>query len=181
MSEVRNMFDVGYNDYRFSVAEHRFNDPQYIDGYDWAKKCEIDQLPYSDGNLLGSMSILYDEANISIYIEKPSSLCNDVEGFNNEWPGFNNGDFCVVTLYLTTRHYGGPEEGGWWYNWDHHRMSIPTLFNTNNINMTARMLLDACGSEIGGDIYSVLGGAEGWIRIERVAGSAKDTEIPRYE
>lgn len=22
-----------------------------------------------------------------------------------------------ITIYVTTREYGGPEEGGWWYNW----------------------------------------------------------------
>jgi len=23
-----------------------------------------------------------------------------------------------ITVYHVTRHYGGPEEGGWWYNWN---------------------------------------------------------------
>lgn len=26
-------------------------------------------------------------------------------------------DKTVVSVYATTRHYGGPEEGGWWYDW----------------------------------------------------------------
>ena len=181
MIDAQSMYDVGYNDYRFSVSPYRFNDPQYIEGYEWAKECKIQQLPYSDGNLLNCMSITLDEKKIPLYIEKPYELYDDSAVYENSWQGFNNGDSCVITLYLTTREYGGPEEGGWWYNWNHHRMSIPTLFNTNNINMTARMLIDACGLEIYGDIYSVLGGTEGWIRIERVAGSAKDTEVPRYE
>ena len=28
-----------------------------------------------------------------------------------------DGEKVYVTLYLITRHYGGLEEGGWWYNW----------------------------------------------------------------
>ena len=181
MIESQSMYDIGYNDYRFSVLNYRFNDPEYIEGYEWAKECKIRQLPHSDGNLLNCMSISVDEKNIPIYIEKPYELYDDSKESENAWPGFNNGDICVITLYMTTREYGGPEEGGWWYNWDHHHMSIPTIFNTNNINMTAKMLIDACGHEIRGDIYSVLGGTEGWIRIEKTAGSAKSTEVPRYE
>jgi hypothetical protein len=25
---------------------------------------------------------------------------------------------CFINKYLTTRRYGGPEEGGWYYDWD---------------------------------------------------------------
>ena len=32
-----------------------------------------------------------------------------------------------VSLYDVTRQYGGPEEGGWWYNWFSHVVSVPML------------------------------------------------------
>lgn len=29
-----------------------------------------------------------------------------------------------VSEYEVTRHYGGPEEGGWWYSWYEHKSVI---------------------------------------------------------
>ncbi len=176
MIEELSMYDVGYSDYRFSVPCYRFNDEEYIEGYEWAKECNIKQLPYAEGNLLGSMSVTVDDKTIPIYIEKPYFGSDE-----DNWPGFNNGDFCVISLYYTTRHYGGPEEGGWWYNWDSLEASIPTYFSVDSVENIAKMLLDKHSSEIGGDIYSVLGGVDGWIRIERISGSAESKERPRYE
>ena len=36
------------------------------------------------------------------------------------------GKHVYVTVYVTTREYGGAEEGGWWYNWTevYHSMLI---------------------------------------------------------
>ena len=175
MNEAQSMYDVGYNDYRFSVNKYRFDDEEYIEGYEWAKECDIKQLPYADGNLLNDISISFEGNKIDVYIEKPYFDEDD------NWPGFNEGDFCVISLYHTTRHYGGPEEGGWWFNWDSLEISIPTMFEPQNIVNTAKMLVEKFGDKIGGDIYSVLGGTEGWIRIERISGSAESEEVPRYE
>ena len=36
-------------------------------------------------------------------------------------------DVLYVNAYAVTRHYGGPEEGGWWYNAGEPLASIPVL------------------------------------------------------
>lgn len=183
MPSPNEFYYIGRNDYRYGVDEPRFDDPNYIEGFEQCKHYMRElghpRLPFSHGNILVLRDVEYEGNKIPIVIEKPRELL--LEDSDDQWQGFNNGDFCVVTLYVTTRHYGGPEEGGWWYNWDHHHTSIPTMFDADNISGIVKMLLDAAGDQIGGDIYSVLGGAEGWIRIERVAGSEKSTEVPHYE
>ena len=39
-----------------------------------------------------------------------------------------------VNAYAVTRHYGGPEEGGWWYNAGHPlaSMPVPATFTPNH-------------------------------------------------
>ncbi len=32
-----------------------------------------------------------------------------------------------IGIYEVERRYGGPEEGGWWYNWNTHIASVPVL------------------------------------------------------
>lgn len=91
------------------------------------------------------------------------------------------GDLCIVSFYTTQRHYGGPEEGGWWYNWNTHEFSIPTLYSKENVEKLIDLYQDKIKEYIYGDIYSVNGGVEGFIQVERIAGSKASTEVPRYE
>lgn len=35
-------------------------------------------------------------------------------------------ELVYVTAYAVTRHYGGPEEGGWWYDWYEPIQTVPT-------------------------------------------------------
>ena len=183
MPSPNEFYYIGRNDYRYGVDKPRFDDPNYIEGFEQCKHYMRElghpRLPFSHGNILVLRDVEHEGNKIPIVIEKPRELL--LEDGDDQWQGFNNGDFCVITLYLTTREYGGPEEGGWWYNWDYNHTSIPTIFDADNVNASVKMLLDAAGHHIGGDIYSVLGGVQGWVRIERIAGSAKSTEIPRYE
>ena len=181
MPSPNEFYYIGRNDYRFGVDEPRFNNPDYIEGFEdckhYMRKLGHPRLPFSHGNILVIKDVDHEGNRIPVVIEKPREMILD----DDTWQGFNNGDFCVITLYLTTREYGGPEEGGWWYNWDYNHTSVPTIFNSDNITSSVKMMLDAAGHHIGGDIYSVLGGVQGWVRIERIAGSAKSTEVPRYE
>ena len=181
MPSPNEFYYIGRNDYRFGVDEPRFSDPDYIEGFEdckhYMRELGHPRLPFSHGNILVIKDVEYEDNRIPVVIEKPREMILD----DDTWQGFNNGDFCVITLYLTTREYGGPEEGGWWYNWDDNHTSIPTIFDADNITASVKMLLDAAGHHIGGDIYSVLGGVQGWVRVERIAGSAKSTEVPRYE
>lgn len=34
---------------------------------------------------------------------------------------------CFITAYSTTKEYGGPEEGGWWYDWSEPILTLPCL------------------------------------------------------
>lgn len=47
--------------------------------------------------------------------------CYPPEGYVK--PG--NESLLYVNAYEVTRHYGGPQEGGWWYNHSHPLASIP--------------------------------------------------------
>ena len=38
--------------------------------------------------------------------------CRNRNHYWDRWPRFR-----VFTVYAVDRLYGGPEEGGWWYNW----------------------------------------------------------------
>lgn len=91
------------------------------------------------------------------------------------------GDLCLFSFYTTQRHYGGAEEGGWWYNWNTHEFSIPTLYSKENVEKLIDLYQDKIKEYIHGDIYAVNGGVEGFIQIEKEAGSLASTEVPRYE
>lgn len=64
-----------------------------------------------------------------------------------------------VNVYEVTRHYGGSEEGGWWYNRYSPLASVP--FSSEE---EARKSLDnyeeMYKDNNRGDIYSVLGGVQ---------------------
>lgn len=94
--------------------------------------------------------------------------------------GTTIGVFTYVNVYAVTRHYGGPEEGGWWYN-----AGIPVtsyaLTDDDDIEEVCEMLEKKylCLEE--GDIYSVLGGTK--IEIHKAYGYAEPwpKERPHYE
>lgn len=94
---------------------------------------------------------------------------------------FETGERCVISLYTTQRYYGGAEEGGWWYNWNTHEWSIPTLYSKENVEKLIDLYLPKIKEYIHGDIYSVRGGVQGFIQIEKEAGVLASTEVPRYE
>lgn len=87
-----------------------------------------------------------------------------------------------LTVYNTTRHYGGPEEGGWWYNWTNVRYSLPI----HNLTEEEAELLKALLNKVHpseGNIYSTRGGCEVDIELEEddKVGEMATKERPRYE
>lgn len=85
-----------------------------------------------------------------------------------------------VNVYEVTRHYGGPEEGGWWYDWYELIHSYPTTSAKQTHNRclkAARRFLDNAY----GDTSSVLGGTQVWIRAEATIGKSATTHAPHYE
>jgi hypothetical protein len=85
-----------------------------------------------------------------------------------------------VNCYFVTRHYGGPEEGGWWYNITECRESEMALIGDDADKVLAEMQKEF-GAEAYGNIYHSTGGLEVYTRIEAEMAQSEDTEKPRYE
>ena len=84
-----------------------------------------------------------------------------------------------VTAYEVTRHSGGPEEGGWWYNWLDKIESVP--IHRHDADEVAVTLKTKYQNRVEGDIYSVLGGVEVHVLTENEAGENQSKERPHYE
>lgn len=84
-----------------------------------------------------------------------------------------------VNVYEVTRKYGGPEEGGWWYNNYNCIEVYPT--REKNAEEIVKFLEKEHGDKAYGDIYSVLGGREIHVLIEDRPAQSETRERPRYE
>lgn len=87
---------------------------------------------------------------------------------------------CFLTAYEITREYGGPEEGGWY--WDNFVPVESILVESEDeAEKEFLRLWDKYGSNAWGKLYSVLGGMEVRICIEDFMAENQTTERPRYE
>lgn len=90
-----------------------------------------------------------------------------------------------VTRYATTREYGGPEEGGWWYDWHQSPTLVATCTNDEEALAICRALNEA-EKQIRKDErrpqgrFSVHGGEDMTYHIEKVFGEDTSTEVPHY-
>ncbi|WP_209124438.1 hypothetical protein [Alkalihalobacillus sp. BA299] len=84
-----------------------------------------------------------------------------------------------VNVYGVERAYGGPEEGGWWYNTHDCLESVPVA-NKNSKKMKEYME-EKYAHVNRGNIYSVLGGAELAVYVERIPCQSQTRERPHYE
>ena len=83
-----------------------------------------------------------------------------------------------VTLYEVSREYGGPEEGGWWYNWLTPVKSIRC--RRSQSEATQNRLYKSAREEYGADRWSGrLKGAT--IMEENVSGEYETKRRPYYE
>ena len=84
-----------------------------------------------------------------------------------------------VSAYAVTRNYGGPEEGGWWYDWYEHLETrpIPHPAVTEVIRTSLR---EKHADEEYGDIYSVRGGVLVRVMLEDEPHEFESTERPYY-
>lgn len=64
-----------------------------------------------------------------------------------------------VNAYEITRHYGGPHEGGWWFN-HYEPVATAMVKLDDNISMMEELIDNIYADIKEGDIYSVLGGAD---------------------
>ena len=85
-----------------------------------------------------------------------------------------------VNAYRITRHYGGPEEGGWWYDRGEPLGSLPCASQRE-----AREACDKMREKFEhlaeGDISSMLGGAEVGVYIEKEFARPFPESRPIYE
>ncbi|QIW88626.1 hypothetical protein P59_257 [Bacillus phage P59] len=110
----------------------------------------------------------------SVYEEETCEHC-DSTGYEP----IPDNQMVYVNVYSVTRHYGGPEEGGWYYDW----MECIEVFPCRNMaagDMLA-MLTDENEHKKWGDIYSVLGGRDIVIQIEETPKESETKERPYYE
>lgn len=81
-----------------------------------------------------------------------------------------------VTAYEVTRHYGGPEEGGWWYDWYHPIETVPTI----RTGVVKAYLQGKYEDRVEGDRFSVLGGTAIAVAVEDEPCELATTERPFY-
>ena len=91
-----------------------------------------------------------------------------------------------VNAYTLTRHFGGPEEGGWWYNAGEPLASIPLPFtptghDDGRVAPMITQLKQRYADQEHGDIHSALGGAEVVVYLEDHPARSFPRENPRYE
>lgn len=93
-----------------------------------------------------------------------------------------------VSLYHTTRHYGGPEEGGWYYDRSAHQRVIVSGLSADEALAEARRRNAQAAEERKADgrsqgRFSVLGGADEVYLPEDVPGEHDDSDepTPHYE
>lgn len=70
-----------------------------------------------------------------------------------------------VNAYAVTRHYGGPQEGGWWWNRLECIASAPYRGKAES-EMLRHLMVSNLGGQAEGDIYSVLGGVSIDVYVE---------------
>ena len=84
-----------------------------------------------------------------------------------------------INVYHVTRHYGGPEEGGWWYNAGQLVESVETT--VGDADRVRVELHEKHNHKNEGDIYSVLGGVLVEVTPEDHPGADWPAERPHYE
>lgn len=93
------------------------------------------------------------------------------------------GQMKYVNVFLTDRAYGGPEEGGWWYDYGLAQRSFPcaTQRRAERILIICRRICDHRNSERRSDVSSVLseGAYHAWIDDEPAANYPD--RVPHYE
>ena len=91
------------------------------------------------------------------------------------------GEIAFFNVYSVQRLFGGAEEGGWWYNWTHLEFTVPFIFSDDTVALMIEAHIEKIKELPYGDIYSVRGGQDAFVMIEKSAGASESTEHPHYE
>ena len=86
-----------------------------------------------------------------------------------------------VNVYLEDRSYGGPEEGGWWYDHGTPVRSTQIAFDMGATEDIEREWCRAENARRRSDIGSVLSEGRYVVRVECRPGRAWPEETPHYE
>jgi hypothetical protein len=86
-----------------------------------------------------------------------------------------------LTAYALTRHWGGPEEGGWWYDRYTYVESYSHRIKRRDARRRGRDLWLKHAGIIEGDVSSVLGGTALVILPEVTRGEYATKGKPHYE
>lgn len=94
-----------------------------------------------------------------------------------------------LTVYQITRHYGGPEEGGWWYNWYEPVVTGPSPKFFRGTSMRKVKKVNAYYDRMDrfwrqrneGNIYHANGGIEFWVCEENRQFENSTKVKPHYE
>jgi hypothetical protein len=90
-----------------------------------------------------------------------------------------------VSEYHVSRHYGGPEEGGWWYDWDSYQRTICLASSPGDAQMIARALNEESKREKRDsgehDRFSAIGSDDVVYFTEDTPGEYQTKEHPHYE
>jgi len=84
-----------------------------------------------------------------------------------------------VNVYHVTRRYGGPEEGGWYY--DNYECVEVVPARSGRAKELQEQLEQEYKDQAYGNISSVLGGQEVHVLIEKTRAQSETREVPIYE
>jgi len=86
-----------------------------------------------------------------------------------------------VTVYHEEQRYGGPEEGGWWYDWTEVDKSwLIARDKRRNFKKILRMAKEYAEFWTDGDYYSVNSTGRYFVVVEHIKGSKASKERPYY-
>lgn len=85
-----------------------------------------------------------------------------------------------LNVYYVTRHYGGAEEGGWWYDW-HECVEVYPVRNAEKGLELKEWLFNEHKENKHGNISSVLGGQDVVVLLQKTPKESETKERPCYE
>ena len=90
-----------------------------------------------------------------------------------------------LNVYAVTRHFGGPEEGGWWYNAGDPLASVPLEDEESESEENRKKLVakyeKMFEDEKWGDIHHSTGGVDVQVRFEKEIAQYWPQTRPHYE
>lgn len=114
-----------------------------------------------------------EEEYQDIEIDTPKKLIGVIKQY------FETHPLVYVNAYSVSRCYGGPEEGGWWYDDYEPLASVPVLKKNDNVELAKKMLTEALAWENPRGRGSVIGGSDFVILVQDHMAERRGR--PRYE